>query len=50
MSNKVRTPLVERIADELEQEPGRISQICQIAEKYAPAYDQEAIYLDIAEF
>ncbi len=41
---------VEQIADELEQEPGRISQICQIAEKYAPAYDQEAIYLDIAEF
>ena len=41
---------VEQIADELEQEPGRISQICQIAEKYAPAYEQEAIYLDIAEF
>lgn len=40
---------VEQIADELEQEPGRISQICQIAGKYAPAYDQEAIYLEIAE-
>lgn len=40
---------VEQIADELEQEPGRISQICHIAEKYAPAYEQEAIYLEIAE-
>ena len=39
----------EQIADELEQEQNRISRICHIAEKYAPAYDQEAIYLEIAE-
>ena len=31
------------VLDLLEQELGRISQICQIAEKYAPAYDQDAI-------
>ena len=39
----------EQIAEELEQEQDRISRICHIAEKYAPAYDQEAIYLEIAE-
>lgn len=33
----------EQIADELEEDPERISRICRIAEKYAPAYDMEAI-------
>ncbi|MDE5891453.1 MAG: Rpn family recombination-promoting nuclease/putative transposase [Acetatifactor sp.] len=40
---------VEQIADELEQEPEYISQICRIAEKYAPAYDQNAIYQEIMQ-
>lgn len=39
----------EQIANELEQELGRISRICHTAEKYAPAYDQEAIYLELTE-
>ncbi len=39
----------EQIADELEQELGRISQICQIAEKYAPAYDQDAICRELIQ-
>ena len=39
----VKGKSVEQIADELEQEPGRISRIYHIAGKYAPAYDQEAI-------
>ena len=34
---------IEQIADELEQEWERISEICHVAEKYAPAYDQDAI-------
>lgn len=34
---------IEQIADELEQERERISEICHVAEKYAPAYDQDAI-------
>ena len=38
---------VEQIANELEQELERISQICHIAEKYAPAYDHEAIYQEL---
>lgn len=38
---------IEQIADELEQELARISEICQIAEKYAPAYDQNAIYQEL---
>ena len=38
---------VEQIADELEQELGPISRICHIAEKYAPAYDHQAIYQEL---
>ena len=34
---------IEQIADELEQERERISEICHVAEKYAPTYDQDAI-------
>lgn len=34
---------IEQIADELEQEWEHISEICHVAEKYAPAYDQDAI-------
>ena len=37
----------EQIADELEQELERISEICHVAKKYAPAYDQDAIYLEL---
>lgn len=33
----------EQIADELEEDLGRIFRICSIAEKYAPDYDEEAI-------
>ncbi|MBD5528200.1 MAG: Rpn family recombination-promoting nuclease/putative transposase [Lachnospiraceae bacterium] len=40
---------VGQIADELEQELERISQICHIAEKYAPAYDQEKIYQEFVD-
>ena len=39
---------VEQIADELEQEPEKISQICCIAEKYAPAYSPDAIWRELA--
>ncbi len=39
---------VEQIADELEQDPERISRICHIAEKYAPAYDRETIYQEFS--
>lgn len=38
-----------QIADELEQEPRRISLICGIAEKYAPVYNQDAIYQELNE-
>ena len=38
-----------QIADELEQEPHRISLICGIAEKYAPVYNQDAIYQELNE-
>ena len=37
----------KQIADELEQELERISEICHVAKKYAPAYDQDAIYLEL---
>lgn len=40
---------IEQIADELEQEMEYISQICRIAEKYAPAYDQNAIYQEMLQ-
>lgn len=40
---------VEQIADELEREPEDISRICCIAEKYAPAYDQDVIYQKLME-
>lgn len=40
---------VEQIADELEQETEYISRIYRIAEKYAPAYDQNAIYQEILQ-
>ena len=39
----------EQIADELEQGLERISQICHIAEKYAPAYDQDVIYRELVQ-
>ncbi|MCM1118090.1 MAG: Rpn family recombination-promoting nuclease/putative transposase [bacterium] len=32
-----------QIADELEKEPEDIAQICRVAERYAPAYDADAI-------
>ena len=38
---------IEQIADELEQERERISEICHVAEKYAPAYDQDAIFQEL---
>ena len=38
---------IEQITDELEQESERIFQICLVAEKYAPAYDLDAIYQEV---
>ncbi len=40
---------VEQIADESEQELERISRICHIAEKYAPAFDQDMIYREMTQ-
>ena len=37
----------EQIADELEQRMECISPICHVAEKYAPDYDQDAIYQEM---
>lgn len=34
---------VAQIAEELEKEPEEIARICRVAERYAPAYDQDAI-------
>lgn len=34
---------VAQIAEELEKEPEDIARICRVAERYAPAYDQDAI-------
>lgn len=39
----------EQIADELEQEPEKIIQICCIAEKYAPSYNPEEIWEELAD-
>lgn len=38
---------VEQIADELEQRMECIFPICHVAEKYAPDYDQDAIYQEM---
>ena len=38
---KAKSP--EVIAEELEEETGRIQEICRIAEKYAPEYDEEKV-------
>ena len=35
---------VETIADELEEEPEQIEEICRIARQYAPDYDEEKIF------
>ena len=34
---------IETIADELEEEPQQIEEICRIAEQYAPDYDENKI-------
>ena len=35
---------IETIADELEEEPAQIEEICRIAKMYAPDYDVDKIY------
>ena len=35
---------IDLIAEELEEEPEHIEQICQVAERFAPEYDVEKIY------
>ncbi len=35
---------IETIADELEEEPEQIEEICRIAKIYAPDYDEDKIY------
>ena len=35
---------IETIADELEEEPEQIEEICRIARQYAPDYDEEKIF------
>ena len=35
------------IAEDLEEDINEITRICQVAEKYAPDYDTEAIYNEL---
>ena len=38
---------IEQIADELETEISEVAPICEVAAKYAPDYDVEAIYREL---
>ena len=40
---------ITQIADELESDVEHISQICEVAKKFAPYYDVEAIYAELYE-
>ncbi len=39
----------EQIADELEQEPEKVSRICCIAKKYAPVYNPDIIWQELVD-
>lgn len=40
---------ITEIAEELETEESEITRICEVAEKYAPEYDQDAIFSEITK-
>ena len=41
---------VEQIADELEADMATIAPICQVAEEFAPEYDEEKIFERLKEY